>query len=69
MPELSLSHWMNPVSPHPALSLKSQERVRLLYIIKALNLSERFVYREHAGGHEFDQGDEGIDFLCKYLKI
>jgi hypothetical protein len=34
---------------------------------QSLGLSERFVYHEHSGAHEFNRTDEGIDFLCQYL--
>ena len=43
------------------------EKVAGLY--ERLGISERFVYHEHPGKHEFDPSDEGIDFLCRNLGL
>ncbi|WP_269522668.1 hypothetical protein [Coraliomargarita parva] len=34
---------------------------------QALDLSDRFVYHEHDGPHEFDKSDAGLDFLSHHL--
>ena len=33
-----------------------------------LGIPERFHYEEHAGGHELDKSDKGINFLLHYLQ-
>lgn len=42
---------------------------KLAGIYRKLGLTQRFRYREHKGGHELDLGDEGINFLCRHLRI
>ena len=44
------------------------EAGKLEAIYRRLGIAERFRYKEHGGGHELDTSDEGIDFLCRYLK-
>lgn len=34
---------------------------------ESLGVLDRFCYEEHAGGHEFNKTDHGIDFLYKHL--
>ena len=33
-----------------------------------LGIPERFIYKEHEGGHELDKSDNGIQFLSKHLQ-
>ena len=40
-------------------------KVRKTY--ERLGIPERFRYKEHAGPHELDKADEGIQFLSEYL--
>jgi hypothetical protein len=42
-------------------------KVRALY--DRLGIPDRFIYHEHAGKHEFDPEDGGIDFLCAHLGL
>jgi hypothetical protein len=41
------------------------EKVAKFY--EKLGIPEIFFYNEHAGGHELDKSDDGIQFLCKHL--
>ena len=45
------------------------EAEKVAGIYERLGISERFVYHEHPGKHEFDPSDEGIDFLCRNLGL
>jgi cephalosporin-C deacetylase-like acetyl esterase len=42
-------------------------KVRSLY--QSLGVEERFRYRQHPDGHEFDKSDGGIDFLARWLEV
>ncbi len=41
------------------------EEIRQTY--EELQISDHFQYVEHAGAHEFNREDTGLDFLCKWL--
>lgn len=41
-------------------------KVRAVY--DRLGIPDRFAYREHPGGHELDQADDGIEFLAEHLR-
>lgn len=45
------------------------EARKLATFYHTLGLAERFRYKEHAGGHELDRADDGIDFLCRHLEV
>jgi dienelactone hydrolase len=42
---------------------------RLAATYKRLGIAERFQYKEHAGGHELDRAEDGMDFLCRHLGV
>lgn len=42
---------------------------RVAKVYERLGISDRFCYHEHEGGHDFNKSDEGIDFLCRHLRV
>ena len=45
------------------------EARKLEDLYQRLGLPQAFHFEEHAGGHELDKSDGGIDFLCRHLGV
>jgi hypothetical protein len=43
------------------------ERIQGFY--RSLSIEDRFRFKEHPGGHEFDPADDGINFFCHHLGL
>lgn len=44
------------------------EAKKVQAIYEKLGIGGRFVYHEHAGGHELDLADDGMRWFCKHLR-
>jgi len=44
------------------------EAQKVAKFYERLGVPERFIYKEHEGGHELDKSDDGIQFLSKHLQ-
>lgn len=44
------------------------EAAKVKDIYERLGIGDRFVFKEHDGGHAFDKVDDGIEFLIRWLK-
>jgi len=49
------------------VSYARPEAQKVAKFYEKLGIPERFFYNEHAGGHELDKSDDGIQFLCRHL--
>ena len=50
------------------VSYAQPEAQKVARFYERLGVPERFLYKEHEGGHELDKSDDGIQFLAKYLQ-
>ena len=41
---------------------------KLEAIYQGLGIPDRYIYKEHEGGHALDLSEEGIDFLYRHLQ-
>lgn len=44
------------------------EAQKVIKLYENLGIPERFMYKEHEGGHELDKSDDNIQFICKHLQ-